>query len=91
MTNETVLFDAKDTRPRSGIAAFLRDLADKVEGGAVTLRQGETAQEVVLPERMVLEIKLEEEQKRRRGLRHSLEIELKWYDDMEALADIELE
>ncbi len=90
MTRETVLFSAKDTRPRSGVAAFLRELADKVESGAVTLRRGETAQEVVLPGHMVLEIKLEDEQKRR-GIRHSLEIEMKWYDDMEGPTGIELE
>ncbi len=91
MTRETVLFSAKDTRPRSGIAAFLRDLADKIESGAVTLRQGETTQEVVLPDHMVLEIKLEDEQKPRRGIRHSLEIEMKWYDDMKGPGGIELE
>lgn len=91
MTNETVLFSAKETRPRREIAAFLRDLADKMEGSSVTLRQGETVQDVVLPDHMVLKIKLEDEQKRRRGIRHSLEIEMKWYDDMEAPAGIELE
>lgn len=91
MTRETVLFSAKDTRPRSSIAAFLRDLADKMESGTVTLRQGGNTQEVVLPDHMVLEIKLEDEQKRRRGIRHSLEIEMKWYDDMTGPAGIELE
>ena len=90
MTRETVLFSAKDTRPRSSVAAFLRDLADKIESGSVTLRQGETAQDVVLPDHMVLEIKLEDEHKRKRGVQHSLEVEMKWYDDMEAPAGIEL-
>lgn len=90
MSRETVLFSAKDTRPRGSVAAFLRDLADKMESGAVTLRQGEAAQEVVLPDHMVLEIKLEDEHKGKRGIRHSLEIEMKWYDDMEAPAGIEL-
>ncbi|MCZ7676480.1 MAG: amphi-Trp domain-containing protein [Roseovarius sp.] len=91
MTRETVLFSAKDTRPRSGIAAFLRDMADKIESGSVTLRQGEIAQDVVLPDYMVLEIKLEDEHKGKRGIRHCLEIEMKWYDDMGAPAGIVLE
>jgi amphi-Trp domain-containing protein len=91
MTRETVLFSAKDTRPRSSISAFLRDLADKMDSGSVTLRQGETAHEVVLPDHMVLDIKLEDEHKPRRGIRHSLEIEMKWYDDMTGPGGIELE
>lgn len=90
MARETVLFSAKDTRSRADVAAFLRDLAGKVESGSVTLRQGETTEHVQLPDHMVLEVELEDERKRRRGVRHCLEIELKWYDDMAAPAGIEL-
>lgn len=90
MSRETVLFRAKETRPRSGVSAFLRDLADKMDEGTVTLRSGDTAHEIVLPAHVVLEIKLEDEEKPGRGLRHSLEIEMKWYDGMDAPAGIEL-
>lgn len=90
MGRETILFSSKEPKTRSETSTFLRDLADRLDAGQVTLRQG--AEEVVLdlPETLILELKVEDEDKRRKGIQHSLEVELKWYDDMGAAGGVEL-
>lgn len=74
---EEVLFKSEEPKDRADVAAFLRQLADKVETGTVTLRQGDTEQRVEIPQRLVLETKLERETKRDVE-KMSLEVELEW-------------
>ena len=62
------------------MSAFLRDLADKVAGGRVVLRQGQQEMTLDLPGRLVLEVQVEDEEKSR-GIQHSLEVAIEWYDD----------
>ncbi|TQF00249.1 MAG: amphi-Trp domain-containing protein [Spiribacter salinus] len=80
MGHETVLFNSKEQKSRGEVSMFLRDLADRIEAGCVTLRQGESEIVLDLPGEVVLELKVEDEDKRRKGTQHSLEVELKWYD-----------
>lgn len=84
MGQETVLFSSKEPKARGEVCAFLRDLADRIEAGRVTLRQGESEIVLDLPDEVVLELKVEDEEKRRKGTQHSLEVELKWYDGQAA-------
>jgi len=90
MGHETVLFSSKEPKSRAEVSAFLRHLADRLEGGQITLRRADN--EIVLSpaERLVLEIKAEDEVKRRKGTQHSLEIELKWYDGDAGEGGVEL-
>lgn len=74
---EEILFKSEEPKTRSDAASFLRQLADKVEAGSVTLRQGDAEQRVDIPQRLVLETKLEREVKRG-GEKMSLEVELEW-------------
>ena len=92
MGRETVLFSSKETKPRAEVSAFLRDLAGRIEAGQVTLRQGgdDAGLALALPDTLILEIKVEDEDKRRKGTQHSLEVELKWYDDMAAAGGVQL-
>lgn len=80
---ETRLFKSEERKKRAEVGEFLRQIADKITNGEVILRQG--AEEVVLriPENLILEIQVEDEDedKKTQGLEHSLEIEIKWFDD----------
>ncbi|WP_294622232.1 amphi-Trp domain-containing protein [uncultured Roseovarius sp.] len=90
MGRETVLFSSKEPKARGDVSAFLRDLADRLDAGRVTLRQGESEIVMDLPEQLVLELKVEDEEKRRKGIQHSLEVELKWYDGQAHPGGVEL-
>ncbi len=80
MGKETRLFKSEERMARAAAAAFLRELADKVEGGEVVLRQGGEELTLTLPESLVLEVQAEDEDKGARGIQHSLEVELAWFD-----------
>ena len=80
MGKETRLFKSEERMARAAAAAFLRELADKVEGGEVVLRQGGEELTLTLPESLVLEVQAEDEDKGTRGIQHSLEVELAWFD-----------
>ena len=86
---ETVLFKSEERHNRDTVAAFLRQLADKLATGQVILRQGD--QEVILdiPVNLVLEVKAEVEQKRQDNKR-SLEIELEWLEGDDSHAPLTL-
>lgn len=90
MGRETVLFSSKEPKSRAEASAFLRQLADRLATGRITLRHAEN--EIVLSpaETVVLEIKVEDEEKRSKGTQHSLEVELKWYEGGAADSGVEL-
>ncbi|MCB0010561.1 MAG: amphi-Trp domain-containing protein [Anaerolineales bacterium] len=82
MDQEKKLFKSEERYSQADIAAFLRQLADKIEGGQVMLQQGGQEQKLAIPHHLFMEIEVEDEVKTGRGTQHSLEIELKWFDDM---------
>jgi len=77
---ESVLFKSEDPMTRAQAAAFLRQLADKLDGGGdLTLSGGQGDVALAVPERLVLEVKAEEESKPGFDAhKRSLEIELEW-------------
>ncbi|WP_254545175.1 amphi-Trp domain-containing protein [Halomarina pelagica] len=59
---EEVLFESERTESRETIAAHLRAIADKLEGGeAITLSDGGDSVTLDVPERPVFEVKAERE------------------------------
>jgi len=82
MAREITLFSSKETMARGEAAAFLRDLAGRLDAGAVTLSRGVDEIALTLPDQVILELKVEDEEKRHKGTQHSLEVEIKWYDGM---------
>lgn len=82
MGRETKLFKSEERQSRDNVCTFLRQLADKIADGQVTLNQGQETLTLNLPETLILEVQVEDEEKRRKGTQHSLEIEIKWFDDM---------
>ena len=77
MGREVVLFETEERKNRSEIASFLRMLADKIESGNVTLKSGANEVTLTLPQNLIFETKVEEEQKKGK-LKKSLEVEIEW-------------
>jgi amphi-Trp domain-containing protein len=89
MGQEVVLFSSEERRDRTSVAAFLRELANKVESGQVVLQQGSQEIPLVIPEQVVLEIKAEEEDKKGR-MKRSLEVEIEWMEGDESGGPVSL-
>jgi amphi-Trp domain-containing protein len=81
---ETRLFKSEERKSRSDVTAFLHQLADKISQGQVVLRQGQEEIALQLPHSLILEVQAEDEDKGAKGIQHSLEVEIKWFDDEEA-------
>ena len=77
MGRETVLFKSEEKKASSDIANTLRQIADKIDDGTMILKQGTEEITLEFPKNMVLELKIEEEQGKKR-LKKSFEIELEW-------------
>ena len=90
MGKETRLFKSEERMTRSNVAAFLQQLADKIGEGQVVLRQGQQEITLDLPHNLVLEIQVEDEDKKKKGIQHSLEVEIKWFDDDGASGPLQL-
>ncbi len=76
MGKQTVLFKSEEKKSLSEIADALRKIADKIDGGTLTLKKGLDEIKLEFPPHMVFELKIEEES----GKKHkkSFEIELEW-------------
>jgi amphi-Trp domain-containing protein len=46
----------------------------------VVLRQGQEELTLTLPQNLILEVQVEDEDKGAKGVQHSLEVEIKWFD-----------
>ena len=77
MGRETVLFKSEEKKASSDIANILRQIADKIDDGTMILKQGSEEITLEFPKNMVLEMKVEEEQGKKK-LKKSFEIELEW-------------
>jgi len=55
--------------------------SDKVSKGQVVLSQGTEDITLEIPNNLILEVQVEDEDKGTKGVQHSLEIEIKWYDN----------
>ena len=90
MGKETRLFKSEERRSRAEVSAFLYQLAEKVGAGQVILRQGQEEITLDMPTNLILEIQVEDEDKKRKGIQHSLEIEIKWFDGDDTGGPLEL-
>jgi amphi-Trp domain-containing protein len=81
MGKETRLFKSEERKSRSDVSEFLHQLADRISKGTVVLSQGQEEITLQLPQSVILEVQVEDEDKGARGVQHSLEVEIKWFDD----------
>ena len=77
MAKKNVLVKSDLRKNLADSAAFLRELADKIESGQITLTQGGKDVIVNLPETVSFEVEYYEQPKKH-GLKKQLEIELQW-------------
>jgi len=89
MAKKNVLVKSDQRKNLADSAAFLRDLADKVESGKVTLVQGGKDIVVDLPESVSFELEYYEQPKKN-GLKKQLEIELQWTEGGKKKQDVTL-
>ena len=80
MGKEIRLFKSEERKTRDQVGAFLHQLADKLLAGEVVLRQGSEELTLAIPTNLVLEVQVEDEDKKTKGTQHSLEVEIKWFD-----------
>ena len=90
MGKETRLFKSEERRNRADVSSFLHQLAEKIAGGRVVLSQGAEELVLQLPQSVILEVQVEDEDKRTKGTQHSLEVEIKWFDSDEQRGPLEL-
>jgi amphi-Trp domain-containing protein len=90
MGKEKKLFKSEEKKNRSEVSEFLHQLADKIEEGQVVLRQAGEEITLELPYNLILEIQVEDEDKKNKGIQHSLEIEIKWFDDDKSSGPLKL-
>jgi len=81
MGRETRLFKSQERKNRADVSNFLHQLADKISNGNVVLSQGAEEITLQLPQNLILEIQVEDEEKGTKGIQHSLEVEIKWFDN----------
>ena len=80
MGKEVVLFKSEERKSRSDLSEFLHQLADKISKDEVILRQDNQEITLQIPQNLVIEIKVEDENKGDKGIQHSLEVEIKWFN-----------
>jgi len=81
MGREKRLFKSQERKSRADVSSFLHQLADKISKGNVVLSQGGEYLTLQLPENLILEVQVEDEEKGKKGIQHSLEVEIKWFDN----------
>ena len=81
MGKETRLFKSEEPKKRAEVGEFLHQIAERITNGEVVLRRGTEELVLPIPENLILEVQVEDEDKKSKGIQHSLEIEIKWYDD----------
>ena len=81
---EEVLFESESAQTRANVAAYLRTVADNLEGGEpITLRAGSESVTLAPPARPTFEVKAEREGPAEGPGELSVEFELEWDEDAE--------
>lgn len=79
MAKKNVIVKSELLQKLPDVAGFLRELADKVEAGKITLVQG--GQDIVVDLPATVEFEIEYyEQPKKQGLKKQLEIEIQWVE-----------
>ena len=90
MGRETRLFKSQEKKTRTDVSTFLHQLADKVSQGTIILSKGSEELSLQIPQELILEIQVEDEDKKTKGVQHSLEVEIKWFDNSDGPTDLKL-
>ena len=83
MGKEIVLFKSEERKDLGSVVTFLHQLADKLAENQVILRQGSEEIVIDVPDNVVLELKVEEEDKKGK-MKRTLEVEIEWIEGDES-------
>ena len=81
MAKKDKLFKSKERKNREEVGEFLSQLSDIISGGKLVLRQGKEKITIEIPENLILEVEATQQDTKRKGKKHQLEIEIEWYDN----------
>jgi amphi-Trp domain-containing protein len=90
MARKTRLFKSKERKNGADVAEFLRQIAQRIESGEVVLRRGQEELVLKIPKNLILEVQVDDKEKKVKGVQHNLEIELTWFDDDFYTSQLEL-
>lgn len=79
MAKKNILLKTKEQRTVQDVAAFLRQLADRLEQKEIALQRGEEEIRLDTPDRLTFKVKATEKAKKR-TTEHQLKVTLKWKD-----------
>ena len=68
MGKETRLFKSEERKSRSDVSEFLHQLADRISKGQAVLSQGQEEIILQLPQSLILEVQVEDEDKDRKSV-----------------------
>ncbi len=83
MGKEIVLFKSEERKDLASVVAFLHQLADKLASNQVILQQGSAEIVVDIPDNVILELKVEEEDKKGK-VKRTFEVEIEWIEGDES-------
>lgn len=83
MAKKNTLLKTKERRHVQDVAAFLRQLADRLEQNQVALQRGDEEISIEIPDRITFKVKAKEKIKKRKT-KHQLKMTLKWTDSDKA-------
>jgi amphi-Trp domain-containing protein len=89
MAKKNTLIKSKERRSTQDIAAFLRQLADRLEQNEITLQRGDEAISLEVPDRVTLKLKVKEKTKKR-ATKHQLKLALRWKNGEKSGGFVEL-
>jgi len=77
MAKKNILLKTKERRSIQDVAAFLRQLADRLEQGEIVLQRGDEEISIEVPARITFKLKAKEKVKKR-TTKQQLKMTLKW-------------
>lgn len=90
--SDDALFQFEQTMTRTDVAAYLREVADKLDGdGTLEFSAGGQSTSLAVPERIQFEVDVERDLGDRGSAEVEVEFELDWYEDEDGTATGSLE
>lgn len=81
MAKKVNLFKHKERKNRADASDFLKQLSEKIAAGQVILQQPQDDLVLDIPHNLTMKVKVNQKNKRVKGTRHKMSIQLQWYED----------
>jgi amphi-Trp domain-containing protein len=81
MTKKQKLFRQKERKSRAEVSEFFQALGARIGSGQVILKGLAGDQQLDIPQGMSLKVKATKQEKKLKGAKHMLTVQLTWYDE----------